>query len=111
LDRIESAIQACDDPVELGRLSIAFHGAIVAAAGSPRVEVVLRAISALVPGAFFVEVGEAVDVQKKGTAAILRALRKRDAERAADEYLRVMRRIGDRVVDVFKARNLFTAAA
>jgi hypothetical protein len=68
---------------------------------------VLRAMSALVPGEFFAEVPGAVDVQKRGIQAVLRAARRGDAERVADEYLRLMRRVGDKVVQLFKDRGLF----
>jgi DNA-binding GntR family transcriptional regulator len=108
---IERRIQVFSDAVELGQLSVEFHHTVVREARSPRIEVVLRAISALVPGQFFVEVPSAIEIQKKGTAAILRAVRRGDPDRAADEYLRVMRRLGDQVVEVFKARKLFDEAA
>jgi hypothetical protein len=79
----------------------------VEAAHSPRIRVLLRAMSALVPGEFFIEVPDAMEVQKKGMAAIVRALRQDDGARVAEEYLRVMRRVGDKVVQVFKERGVF----
>jgi DNA-binding GntR family transcriptional regulator len=107
LSAIEALISATDDPVSIGRLSLEFHANIVEAAHSPRIKVVLRAISALVPGEFFSEVPDAIDVQKRGTAAIVRAGRRNDPDRVAEEYLRVMRRVGDKVVEVFAKRGLF----
>ena len=62
---------------------------------------------ALVPGAFFAEVPAAVDVQRRGLAAVVRAGARGDAERAATEMVRLMRRVGDKVVQVFKERGLF----
>jgi hypothetical protein len=67
-------------------------------------------MSALVPGEFFSEVPDAIEVQKRGTAAILRAGRRGDRDRVAEEYLRVMRRVGDKVVEVFEKRGLFDAS-
>jgi len=110
LASIEGLIAASEDPVAIGRLSVEFHAAVVEAAHSPRIKVVLRAMSALVPGEFFSEVPDAIDVQKRGTAAILRAGRRGDTDRVAEEYLRVMRRVGDKVVEVFDKRGLFDGA-
>jgi DNA-binding GntR family transcriptional regulator len=110
LTAIEALIAASDDPVTIGRLSVDFHSTIVEAAHSPRIKVVLRAMSALVPGEFFSEVPDAIDVQKRGTAAILRAGRRGDRDRVAEEYLRAMRRVGDKVVEVFDKRGLFDAS-
>ncbi len=84
---------------------------MVEAAHSPRIGVILRAMSALVPGAFFSEVPAAVEVQKKGTATILRAVRRGEPDKAADAYMRVMRQIGDKVVELFGQRGLFAPAA
>jgi DNA-binding GntR family transcriptional regulator len=107
LGAIEGRIAGTDDPLELGRLSVDFQAAMVDAAHSPRIKVVLRAMSALVPGEFFAEVPGAVDVQRRGISAVLRAARRGDAERVADEYVRLMRRVGDKVVQLFKDRGLF----
>jgi DNA-binding GntR family transcriptional regulator len=111
LAEIQSDFAAATEPDELKRLSIAFHGAVVEAAASPRINVPLRAMSALVPGSFFASVPGAVDVEKRGLAAIVRAVQKRDAEKASAEYLKMMRAVGDEVVLLFKERNLFESPA
>jgi DNA-binding GntR family transcriptional regulator len=107
LGAIERRLVDTDEPQEMGRLSVEFQAAVVDAAHSPRIKVVLRAMSALVPGDFFAEVPGAMDVQRRGLPAVLRAMRRGDGDRAADEYLRLMRRMGDKVVQLFKERNLF----
>jgi DNA-binding GntR family transcriptional regulator len=107
LSEVARRAAATDDGAEIGRLSIEFQSVVVEAAHSPRIRVLLRAMSALVPGEFFIEVPDAMEVQKKGMAAIVRALRQDDGARVAEEYLRVMRRVGDKVVEVFKERGLF----
>jgi len=99
------------DPAQMQALSIAFHGAIVEVAASPRINVALRAMSALVPGNFFAEVPDAAEVEKRGLAAIVRAMAGRDGDKAAAEYARMMRRVGDKVVRLFKDRGLFESAA
>jgi DNA-binding GntR family transcriptional regulator len=111
LEGIAARVAVADDPVELGDLSLRFMATTVDAAHSPRVKVVLRAMSALVPGHFFAEVPAACGPHKKGVVAVMRAVRRSDARRAEEEYLRLMRRVGDTVVEVFQARGLFDAAA
>jgi DNA-binding GntR family transcriptional regulator len=104
---IQSEFAAATEPDDLKRLSIAFHGAVMDAAASPRINVPLRAMSALVPGSFFASVPGAIDVENRGLAAIVRAIQKGDGERASAEYLKMMRAVGDAVVQLFKERNLF----
>lgn len=102
---------AASDPDDLRRLSIAFHAAIVDAASSPRINVALQAMSALVPGNFFAEVPDAVDIERRGLRTIARAVERGDGERAAAEYTKMMRRVGDKVAQLFKARGLFEPVA
>jgi hypothetical protein len=64
-------------------------------------------MSALVPGNFFELVPGAVDVEKKGLAAMVRALQKNDGERASAECVKMMRRLGSQVTLVFEERSLF----
>jgi DNA-binding GntR family transcriptional regulator len=95
---------------EVYDLSVAFHGSIVRAAASPRINVALRAMSALVPGNFFELVPRAVEVEKRGFATILRAMKQRDGEKASAEYLKMMRQIGNKVAELFRERSLFEPA-
>jgi len=107
LSELEREGRDTDDPEAYNRLTIAFHNTIVEAARSPRVKVVLRSSARLVAGNFFEQIPGSIDVERKGTAAILRALRKGDAEKAADEYLTMLRRQGELVVKAFEERGLF----
>lgn len=111
LGSIETEFAKCDDPAELTGLFILFHSTIVDAASSPRVNVVLRAMSALIPGNFFESVPEAIAIEKTGLRAILRALRRADGAKASAEYVRTMRRVGDLVVKLFKERGLLAPEA
>ncbi len=88
-------------------LSIAFHGLIVKGAASPRINVALRAMSALVPGNFFEEVPEAVEVESRGLAAIARAMKQGDGDKASAEYVKMMRNVGNKVAQLFRERSLF----
>jgi DNA-binding GntR family transcriptional regulator len=107
---LKAALDATDDPAEFGVLATDFHAAVVDAARSPRVKVVLRAMSALVPGEFFAMVPEAIAIERRGFAALHRALKRHDGDAAAEEYLRTMRRVGEKVVAVFAERGLFRPA-
>ena len=96
-----------EDPQEIHRLTIAFHAAIVDAAASPRIKVVLRAMSGLLPGNFFELVPGAIDIERKGLAAIAKAVGERDADKGSGGYERMMRRQGELVVKLFADRGLF----
>jgi len=108
---IQKRFARATDPRELQQLSIAFHGSIVDVAASPRINVALRAMSALVPGNFFAEVPDAAEVEKRGFAAVVRALQSADGDKASAEYVRMMRRVGDKVVQLFQGRGLFESTA
>jgi DNA-binding GntR family transcriptional regulator len=94
-------------PEEASRLAIAFHAAVVDAASSPRINVMLRAMSALVPGNFHRLVPKATALQRPGFTAIARAVQRGDGERAASEYTKMMRRVAREVVVLFRERGLF----
>jgi DNA-binding GntR family transcriptional regulator len=106
LAKISRLVADTDDPTEVERLAISFHSSIVDAAQSPRIRLVLRAMSALVPGPFFVLVPEAIAPERKGLAAIVRAMKKGDEDRAAKEYARTLSQQGEFVVELFRQRHL-----
>jgi DNA-binding GntR family transcriptional regulator len=109
----EKLTQAAEDfsrsktPEEANRLALAFHATVLDAADSPRINVVLRAMSALVPGNFHILVPTATELQRPGFTAIARAIRRQDGERAANEYAKMMRRVATEVVVLFRERGLF----
>jgi DNA-binding GntR family transcriptional regulator len=98
-----------DDPERFERLAVGFHAAVVDAAASPRIRVVLRAISTLVPGNFFVLVPNSIPIERDGLVALLDAFGAHDAERAAREYTTMTSRQADEVVGLFEARQLLAA--
>jgi DNA-binding GntR family transcriptional regulator len=111
LAEMQEEFAKATSPAEQHRLSLEFHGSILAVAASPRITVALRSMSALVPGDFFDSVPAAVDVQRRGLAAIVRAMKQGDGEKAAAEYVKVMRQVGNKVVQLFAERSLFEPAA
>jgi len=106
LTDLQKAVAAAEDPQSAWRLNQAFHRAVIDMARSPRLPAVLTALAGIVPGNFFELVPGSIEVEKQGTAAILRALKRADGERASAEYAKMMRKQGDLVVSLFKARGI-----
>jgi DNA-binding GntR family transcriptional regulator len=107
LHDLAGRVASCDDPAELQRLVLSFHATIVDTAASPQVAVLLRAMSGLVPGNFFALVPGAAGVERAGLTAIARAVAGADGDRASEEYVRMMQRQGELVVELFQRRGLF----
>jgi DNA-binding GntR family transcriptional regulator len=110
LAEIEKVLRKTDDPALFRDATLSFHDTIVNAARSPRVKVMLRSSTGLVSGNFFEEIDGAIGVERRGTTAIVRSLKKGEADDAAEHYRRTMIRQGELVVKVFQARGLFDTA-
>ncbi len=110
LSELDEDMRRTDDPSEFRAVTIAFHGTVVDASRSPRVKVMLRSATGLVSGNFFEEIEGAIDVERRGTTAIVKALRAGDVDAAAEHYRRMMVEQGDLVVKVFESRGLFDPA-
>jgi len=110
LQAIARELRATSDTAEFGRLAFEFHRTVVHEAHSPRIKVALRALAGLVPGDFFAFVPAAMDVERKGIAEIIRAMKKGDSEEVRSRYARMMHRIGREVVRRFDERGLFSLA-
>lgn len=108
LAALARGVAATDDPGKVQSGAFAFHSLVVEAAHSPRITVVLRATSALVPGPFFVLVPAAIPLEQKGLPLIARAAKRGEAEKATDEYAKMFRGQAEAVVDLFRQRTLVT---
>jgi DNA-binding GntR family transcriptional regulator len=108
LTELADAFARADSASTAEAVMRAFHAAIVDAAASPRVVVVLRALSTLVPGQFYEVLPKVRALQEPGFAAIALAVKSRDADRATAEYVASMRNVADEVVRVFGARGILT---
>jgi DNA-binding GntR family transcriptional regulator len=106
LDELARALGRTDEPGEVHALVLEFHDAVLTAARSPRLRHILRALATLVPGNFFDVVPAAADVVRRGLVGVVRAVKRGDGSRAAEEYQRMMRRQGDLVVTVFRERGV-----
>ena len=107
LDPILAGLRDDSDAATAGRVALAFHRTIVAAAQSPRVDTVLAAMSGLVPGNFFAEIPGAIPVERQGLTDIARAIRAGDPVGARSGYEWMMARHGDLVVDLLRSRAFF----
>jgi DNA-binding GntR family transcriptional regulator len=108
---LQAELAATTDPAKAGELILSIYRTIVSGARSPRLRVVLRAISTLVPGDFFETVPVAIDIERKAITTIVRALRRRDADRAALEFRRMMLRVSKEVANLFRERGLLDKPA
>ena len=104
-------VSATEEPAAFGTAAFAFHRYVIDTARSPRLKVVIRTLSALVPGDFFAVVPDAIHIERRSIPRIAQALKRGDGEAAAQEYESMMRRVGERVVDVLDRRGLLGAAA
>jgi DNA-binding GntR family transcriptional regulator len=95
------------DHAAMAHKALAFHRTVAEAAASPRIGVVLRSMSGLVPESFFEAVPEAIQLERKGMGAVVRAMRAGDGNGAAEAYATMMQTIGERVVALFTERGLF----
>jgi DNA-binding GntR family transcriptional regulator len=111
LAELERALAEGGDASEAESIAIAFHAAVVAGSNTPRLKVLLRAMSSIFPGNLFEEVPGTLDDERRGQAAIVRALRRGDGDRAANEYAKTMESIGARVTKFFYERGIFAATA
>jgi DNA-binding GntR family transcriptional regulator len=108
---IEEQLRRATTAGALYPLAVSFHAAIVAAARSPRIRALLRAMPPLVPGDFFEMVGDALDRQREALLAIGAAIRAGDRDAASQRYVDMTGRNTQLVVDVFRTRGLFEATA
>lgn len=106
-EHVKRLAQLTDDAPAFGRVAKAFHADVVESARSPRIAVALRSLSSLVPGDFFARVPGSIPVERKGLSAIARAVKRQDADAAADSYSTMMGPIGQLVVELFESRGLF----
>jgi DNA-binding GntR family transcriptional regulator len=102
----ERAVQATSDPDELTAANGVFLRRLFELADSSRLMVLARSITGIVPGSFFALVPGTAGPQKKSLAAVVRAIRARDGQRAADEFLALMDGHADRVIALLRSRDV-----
>jgi DNA-binding GntR family transcriptional regulator len=108
---LQKEIAATGDPEALQELTARFHRLVVDAARSPRLSNMLKQMTGIVPGDFFELVPGAQDVERRGTAALVRAIEAGDEQAAEREYARMLRDQGDLVAELFRGRGMFEQPA
>jgi DNA-binding GntR family transcriptional regulator len=112
LDRLvalQQSLLETEDYSEANELARAFHATIVSAADKPRLKVLLRSLSSIVPsGNIFAEVPGTLDIERAGQTAIITALQAGAGSMVAQEYARTMRLVADRVVEFFDRNEIFS---
>ncbi len=104
---LQEQIERAEDPDTLHRLTLDFHRTVIDAAQSPRLRTMLRQMTDIVPGNFFALVPGTAEVEREGVAAIVTAIERGYPELAEREYATMLRRQGDRVVELFRNRGMF----
>lgn len=97
------------DPAAFNAANNAFLAALHQAASAPRLTSMARVMSSIVPGNFFAEVPGSIASQRKGVAAVARAIKAGDAAKAELEFAAMLRRQGDAVVTLLQDRGLFAS--
>jgi DNA-binding GntR family transcriptional regulator len=105
----QHALRATDDPDEFRRESDQLIRQMFRIADSPRLSAVRRVMTGIVPGNFFAEVPGTIADQKRTTARIVKAIAARDADKAADEWIKLLRRHGLHVIELLRERDLLKA--
>ncbi|MDT5200540.1 MAG: hypothetical protein QOK09_3186 [Mycobacterium sp.] len=105
----QHALRATDDPDEFRRESDQLIRQMFRIADSPRLSAVHRVMTGIVPGNFFAEVPGTIADQKRTTARIVKAIAANDRNKAADEWVKLMRRHGQHVIELLRERDLLKA--
>lgn len=104
---LHRTLKGTDDPDRFRQLVLSFHSSVLEAARSPRITASVHQAPRLVPGNFFAEVDGATESERRGLAAILRAVKQADADTAATAYLTMMRKQGRLAVAYLTSRGMF----
>lgn len=102
----QHALRAAEDPDEFRHESDKLIRQMFNIADSPRLSAVSRTMTGVVPGNFFAVVPGTIADQKRTTARIVKAIAAHDADKAAEEWIKLMRRHGHHVVALLRERNL-----
>jgi DNA-binding GntR family transcriptional regulator len=104
---LQSDLAETTDGERIVQLIYTFYRTIADCARSPRVDVMLRAISSLTPGDFFEEVPAASDLERRSIAVVVQALRRNEIDRAGAELRHGLRDVSKEVLQLFRERGLF----
>lgn len=98
------------DPRAFNDTNRAFLRTLEDVADAPRLTSMARVMTSIVPGNFFRQVPGAIDSQRKGVAAVAKAIKSSDPDKAAAEFRTLLRGQGEAVVELLEARGIFSPA-
>lgn len=99
-------LAVAENPADVWQANEDFMRRMFSMASSPRLASFSRLLDGVIPGNCFEVVSGAIEVQKKGIAAIADAIADRDADKAFDECVALLRRQGERVNLLLKSREV-----
>ncbi len=105
----ELAARIADEsrPAPMLERATEFHAIVHRVGGSPRLRAILNSLSGIVPGNFFAVIPGSLDVARRSFPAIAKAMKRGDAEAAAEACRAMHRAQGERVVVHLEAQGLF----
>jgi len=103
---LQRAVTAAHTPEAVLSTNARFLEALRACAGSPRVSSALRSVNGIVPGNFFAVVPKSIDIQRTGIAKVMKAVKAKDGDAAAETMLAMMRRHGGEVARILADRGV-----
>lgn len=102
-------LRAAEDPDDFRRENDKLIEHMFTIADSPQLSAMRRVVTGIVQGNIFEVVAGTIPDQKRATTRIVKAIAARDADKAADEWLKLVRRQGQHVVELLEERNLLKA--
>jgi DNA-binding GntR family transcriptional regulator len=91
----QTELAAAEDPTEVRQRTLAFNEIILDVGGSPRTRAIARMMHGLLPGNMFELIPQTIAGQKRGAAAVVRAVRQRDGDKAFSACREMMRGHGE----------------
>jgi DNA-binding GntR family transcriptional regulator len=111
LAALQRDLGRASDPEEVLRLTGKFNNTILIVGGSPRLRAILGTLTGLLPGNFFAAVPAAIPTEQRGSAEILKAVRRGDPPGAFEACRAMMRAHGVHALRYLEERGLFSADA
>jgi DNA-binding GntR family transcriptional regulator len=108
LGEAHGALVAAAAPDEVLARTYDFNGVILAVGGSPRTRAIAGMMRGLLPGNMFELIPATVVGEKRGTAAVLKAIRRQDGAGAFEAWRSMMRGHGERAAVYLVDRGLIT---
>jgi DNA-binding GntR family transcriptional regulator len=104
------AIKSAATPDEMLAQSENFTRLVFRLADSPRLRAVSRTMTGIIPGNFFAEIEGASKNQQAAVGSIVRAIRNHDGDRVARDWLSLLRRQGEAVIQLLEKRHVISQA-